>query len=520
MKLLFCFCVAILLFTTGAQSQNATGVVFDDKNSNGTRDDGEPGIADISVSNGREVVATDADGKWTLPHDDDTIFFVVKPSGWAVPVNEDQLPQFHYIHKPAGSPKDARYAGVEPTGPLPESIDFALRKSEEPKTFKAIFFGDPQPSNIDQVDYIAHDVIAELIGTDAKFGVTLGDIMFDRLELFDPSNANVATIGIPWYNVVGNHDINREATEDGDSDETFHRYFGPSYYSFDYGPVHFIVLDDVEWGDLKRNGHISYRGGLGEEQLAFVKNDLARVPEEKLVMLMMHIPLGAVEAGSRGELFRLIEKRPHTLSISGHTHWHAHQYLGEESDWRGEEPHHHIVNVTVSGSWWKGAKDEQGIPHATMRDGAPNGYSVITFDGVTHTLDFKAARQPADYQMSIFAPDEVKLATAAETQVYVNVFNGSEKSEVKMRVGAEGKWITLKKVLEKDPYYVAVRQREMQADPKAPALNEPIDSGHLWRAKLPAGLDLGSQLIRVEATDAYGRNWKAARMVRVVRVVE
>ena len=90
----------------------------------------------------------------------DTIFFVIKPSGWAVPVDEDQLPQFYHIHKPAGSPKGTHFAGVEPTGDLPESIDFALRKTEEPKTFRALFFGDPQPSSIDQVDYIAHDVIA------------------------------------------------------------------------------------------------------------------------------------------------------------------------------------------------------------------------------------------------------------------------------------------------------------------------------------------------------------------------
>lgn len=152
-----------------------------------------------------------------------------------------------------------------------------------------------------------------------------------------------------------------------------------------------------------------------------------------------------------------------------------------------------------------------------MRDGAPNGYSIITFDGVTHTLDFKAARQPADYQMSIFAPDEVKAATADQTQIYVNVFNGSEKSVVKMRVGGDDKWITLTKVAEKDPYYASVRQREMQADPEAAApLNEPVDSAHLWKTKLPGGLTPGSHLIRVEATDAYAREWRAARMIRVV----
>ena len=196
------------------------------------------------------------------------------------PVDKHQLPQFFYIHKPAGSPKTFRYKGVDPTGPLPGSINFALHETDEPAEFKAIFFGDPQPSSIEQVDYIKHDIIEELIGTDARFGVTLGDIMFDKLELFPQSNADIALIGIPWFNVIGNHDLNMDADRDSDSDETFHRFFGPSYYSFDYGPVHFIVLDDVDWA--KRNGKRGYHGGIDEEQMAFVKNDLALVPEKKL----------------------------------------------------------------------------------------------------------------------------------------------------------------------------------------------------------------------------------------------
>ena len=505
---------SITLSITAAadKSGTATGMVYHDLNRNSIHDENEPGLEGISVSNGREIVKTNARGQWQLPHDDDTIFFVIKPSGWMTPVNKHQLPQFFYIHKPAGSPKTFRYKGVDPTGPLPSSINFALHKTDEPTEFKAIFFGDPQPSNIEQVDYIKHDIIEELIGTDARFGVTLGDIMFDKLELFPQSNADIALIGIPWFNVIGNHDLNMDADKDSDSDETFHRLFGPSYYSFDYGPVHFIILDDVDWA--KRNGKRGYHGGIDEEQMAFVKNDLALVPEKKLVCLMMHIPLPKV--GNRRELYRLIEKRPHTLSISGHEHWHAHKYIGAEDDWRGDKPHHHIVNVTVSGTWWKGRKDEVGIPHTTMRDGAPNGYSIITFKDTEHVLEFKAARQPATYQMNVFAPDQVKTTDTGKAPVYVNVFNGSINSTVKMRLSKSDQWIMLKKVMETDPFYSATRQREIsgQLSPRS-HLSGPIKSDHLWKGNLPEGIAPGSHLIEINATDAYGKTHLGKRIIRV-----
>ncbi|MDA7888187.1 calcineurin-like phosphoesterase C-terminal domain-containing protein [Akkermansiaceae bacterium] len=501
------------LFLSSPLGFAATGTVFHDLNANGVRDAGEPGLPGVAVSNQKEIVRTNAEGRWELPHDEDTIFFVIKPQGWTTPLKEDKTPHFYYIHKPAGSPANLRYKGVAPTGPLPASIDFALTKQEEPDKFKAIFFGDPQPSDIEQVDHIAHDVIAELIGTDAKFGVTLGDIMFDKLDLFEASNANLALVGIPWYNVVGNHDLNMDSNTDEDSDETFHRYFGPNYYSFDYGPTHFIVLDDVSWG-IKANGKRSYTGGLDADQIAFVKNDLALVPENKLVMLMMHIPL--TDVGNRQELYRIIEKRPYTLSISGHTHWHAHHFIDEEDGWKGAKPHHHIINVTVSGSWWKGNKDETGIPHTLMRDGAPNGYSIITFDGNTHTLDFKAARQPADYQLNIHAPSSVKASELEKTFVYVNVFNGSKKSTVKMRIHQHSDWITMTKTLEADPHYVDTRNREIAADPESKRhLSGPINSDHLWKAPLPAKLHPGSHLIEIEATDAYGKVHTGKRIIRV-----
>ena len=78
----------------------ASGTVFNDANGNGQRDPDEKGLAGVGVSNGEAIVETDAAGRWQLPVTDDTILFVLKPSGWMTPLNEHKLPQFHYIHKP------------------------------------------------------------------------------------------------------------------------------------------------------------------------------------------------------------------------------------------------------------------------------------------------------------------------------------------------------------------------------------------------------------------------------------
>jgi hypothetical protein len=305
--------------------------------------------------------------------------------------------------------------------------------------------------------------------------------------------------------------LNFEADEDRLSDETFERVYGPAYYSFDYGKVHFLVLDNVEWS-RRDDGRRHYVGNLGKRQLAFVEQDLARVPEDRLVVLSMHIPLNITK--DRQNLFRLIEDRPYTISLSGHTHWQAHHFIDKHAGWKGKEPHHHIVNVTVSGSWWRGTKDHRGIPHATMRDGAPNGHSVLTFDGHNATFDFQAAGKPADYQLRVHAPEEVAQAELANTYVYVNVFAGSIKSKVRMRVGPKSKWIELRQTPEKDPWYVAMQQLESR-NKQVQAVNGATVSQHLWKGKLPAKLSSGQHLIEVVTTDMYGREFKGTRIIRV-----
>ncbi|MDQ3665879.1 MAG: calcineurin-like phosphoesterase family protein [Acidobacteriota bacterium] len=494
--------------------QFANGVVFHDRNNDGARDEGEQGLEGVRVSNGREVVKTDAQGRYRLPISNDTIIFVVKPRGWMTRIGKNNLPRFYYIHKPAGSPANFQYKGVAPTGALPASVDFPLSRREEPDQFRIILFGDTQPRDQQEIDYIAHDVIESLIGEQAAFGITLGDIMFDDLSLFESLNRTIARIDIPWYNTIGNHDINFDAPNNELADETFESVYGPSYYSFDYGPVHFIVMNDVEWSGSTPEGRGTYKGNLGARQLEFIRNNLTFVPKEHLIVLTMHIPL--VEVDDRQELFHLLAARPHTLSLSAHTHIQQHIFFTGKDGWTGQAPHHHVNHATVCGSWWTGAPDENGIPHTTMRDGAPNGYSFVNFDGNKYTVEFRAARRPASHQMNIFAPEVIAAEESARTEVLVNVFAGSERSKVEMRIRGSKTWIPLERTEQEDPYYVRLKMQETSSVPSpGRKLPKAAQSTHLWIGRLPRDVSKGTQLIEVRTTDMFGKTYTDQRIIRV-----
>lgn len=509
--------VATALFLSvlvGPSPALARGVVFEDVNRNGRRDANERGIPGVSVSNQDEFTVTNGRGEWSLSYSDDTIFYVQKPRGYMTPVDDRQLPKFYYIHKPAGSP-ELRYGGVKPTEPLPASIDFPLYKSNEPEKFKALFFGDTQSRNLRELKYLTDDLITKMEPEGALFGVTLGDILFDDLSFFDEHNQAIALIGIPWYNVLGNHDINFDAKHDHHSDETFERFYGPNYYSFDYGRAHFVVIDDVIWHhpDTQEDKRGRYTAGLGERQMAWLRRDLERTPDDKLVVLMMHIPLDSV--AEKKEILALLAKRPYSLSVSAHTHFQEHRFFTDKDGYTRPKPHHHVVNVTTCGSWWGGDPDQFGIPHSTMSDGAPRGYSVFSFDGNQYSIEFRAANRPASYQMNIYAPEVVRVDEIEQTDILVNVFGGSDLSTVELRIGDRGDWVPMTQSREKDPVYDAmVKKADALVAPyrKLPAA---MNSPHLWKVKMPATRQRGIVPIHVRTKDMFGQVYISTKAIRI-----
>src|SRR5690606_2516301 len=197
-----------LLLSLGTMAQSTVkGVVYQDLNKNGTKESREKGIANVAVTNGVAVVLTDAKGRYELPLGGDHIISVIKPSDYAVPVDGNNLPRFFYNHKPAGSPQ-LEYAGVKPSGKLPRSVDFGLFPREENEAFTALIFGDPQPYTLEEVDFFARGIVADLGDVShIPFGLSLGDLVGDDLDLFKPYIKALKDVGIPWYNLLGNHDL-------------------------------------------------------------------------------------------------------------------------------------------------------------------------------------------------------------------------------------------------------------------------------------------------------------------------
>ena len=493
---LLCLSIAVLPWAAVEAKEMAGGSVFIDKNRDGTRDTTERGLPNVRVSNGRAVTLTDAEGQYRLSVDDGTVLFVIKPRDYSVPVNKEQLPQFYYVHRPQGSPTDLKYAGVKPTGVLPAAIDFPLYERPEEDEFDVIVLGDPQPRTIEDVDSLAEDVVPELIESSAAFTTAVGDVVYDHLDLYKPLNQALATTGRPFFAVAGNHDVNEDVHNDTLSNETWKRVYGPPDYSFDWGAVHFIVLENVVY----RGEGKGYHGGFNSRQLEFVANDLALVSPKQLVVLLMHIPLRNTR--ERAKLFKLFENRPHTLSFAGHTHDLEHLFFDSTAGWPNETPHHHVVAGALCGMSWGTLTDELGVPTTITSCGSPNGYVVATFKGNSYSLRFKAPRRPSGEQIRIHAPRTIATAMASTTEVVANVFFGSRKSRTDMKVD-DGPWVVMQHTKRKDPYLLAKG-------------GHPTQVAHFWVAKLPEKVAVGTHVIRVRTVDMFGQRYEATRLLRVV----
>ncbi|WP_277453550.1 calcineurin-like phosphoesterase family protein [Janibacter sp. DB-40] len=520
------------------------GVVFDDRNRNSSQDRGERGIPGVQVSNGRQVVTTDAKGGYELPVDDNTNVFVTQPAGYEVPVDEHNIAQFSYAHLPEGSP-ELRYGGIEPTGPTPDAVNFPLARSTATKKSQqnCIMGGDIQTYNQTEVEYARAGAFTDLAQrTDyASCGALfLGDIVGDDLSLYPRTRELTSMINGPARLLPGNHDLDYDAADSEHRFDTYRSQFGPDYYSYDVGDLHIVALDSVQYRAGER-----YSGGLGEEQLEWLRQDVAQVPKDKTVVLAAHIPLLNFNDQTLTQHQVAEINQIHEI-VSGHEavafggHSHTTEFMREGDSTQGwaevmgveELPFDHITAGAISGDWYSGRITDQGIPTALQRDGARPG--VLTLESRPEALTdrftvtgeddsvqmavgvnspryrewFEANRDNGGSAPAFEDPTVVSAADLAETTyLTANVFAGSTGTEVTVAIdGGEAKGAQrtqsmtgeARKIgaLWSDP--VAVQEQLVHGGSVAES------SMHIWRSALPADLAAGEHTATVTSTDRDG----------------
>ena len=441
------------------------------------------GVAGVAVSDGLVVAASDREGRFELVSDGRRRHLAASvPRGYRLPTSATGTLR---LHRPLVA--DAR-------GEMAVRVDLERLTTDETR-HDVIAIADPQTQDAGEMALFHERTVPDVARTvrDAAapvaFGVTVGDIVSDTLSLFPEYERAVSRMGIPFAQVVGNHDLDFVPTGDGGSTATFERHFGPTHYSFDRGDVHYVVLDDVLWHG---SGYIGY---VDDEQLAWLAADLARVEAGRTVVAFVHIPLRSTRVERAGEtqwrtiwevqnreaIHRLLEPY-RAMVVAGHTHEMEHVFDGRL--------HGHVLG-TACGAWWTGP---------ICWDGTPNGYAVLEAHGEEVRWRYKGTGLAADDQMRVYArgadpsaPDEV-VATIWDWEPGWTVVwyeDGAPRGAMARRRGL-------------DPLSVALHAGA--AKPQRRGWIEPSPTAHqFYAAPSPAAREL-----RVEATDRFGRRYAAA----------
>lgn len=523
----------------GGEQQLAKGTVFVDRNGNGLRDRGERGVRGVSVSNGIDVVRTNGRGEYQIELAPESILFMSKPAKFDVRVDENNLPQMYYLHYPEGTPAvaDWQYDVIQPTGPLPDSIDFALSPSNVETRFNAMAFADPQARSEEDQDMVREDVVNELIGNpfNALFGIVAGDVVNDTLSLYERHNQMFAQIGIPMWNVPGNHDINFESPNDQYANQTFSKHFGPTYYSFDYGQVHVVALNNVQYKgkDQGRYDNTVYRGYIPEAQLEWLKNDLRYVSRDKLILIATHIPLVTHALDGQGnrydmgdnintvnldQLIEILKPFDRIYAIAGHdtsNSWKVE--INHTHGWHGTPWIAHTLAEVRGNGWTRGPRDERDVRAATMQDGNPNGYYVLRVDGTEVQPRFIPSGEKGNLEQRARIVLDPMLAGTRDadgnviainrgelqpgTKVVVNLFDGGERDRVELSLD-DKPLVPMQNVLRTDPF-MERQHAEFAGTPDA--FSTPAPSSHIWEYPLPDNLAPGLHKVVVVSEDEFGQ---------------
>lgn len=483
---------------------------------------GEP-LAGVVVSDGVRVVRTAADGTYVLPSDKELGYvFVSLPSGYTAPVDDCAIPRFFARTRlPAGEAEvhdfalvpvdDRRYAILAAT-----DHHLADRASDDVAQFTA-----DGGLLAELKDFVAASSVP-------VYSICMGDMSWDeywyrqRFALADFRRLYARCgFSCPVFHAIGNHDNDPYCTSDWEASEPFRREIGPTYYSFDLGELHYVVLDNIVYRNTGGGpgvvGRLDYDVRIDDRQLEWLRADLAAVADRTApLVVVMHAPLfewrcagGAVEwhyAFSREEdaarLVDLLSGFEEVHLLTGHTH--------KNNNFRRGNLFEHNVAAT-SGTWWWTGKINDDYSVDVCLDGSPGGYEVLEVDGRDIRWYYKGIGCSRDCQFRAYDMNEVlrneRIAasgdfTASGTErgiddaygaddVLVNIWGWQPDWQV--RVTEAGRELEGVRVVGKDPLHKIAYTR-------ATVPFQTPYNAHMWRYRASSA----TSALRIEVTDSFG----------------
>ncbi|HEY0898180.1 MAG TPA: calcineurin-like phosphoesterase family protein [Sphingobacteriaceae bacterium] len=417
-------------------------------------------LANVVVSDGFSLTTTNSKGKYELPFNRAAKFvFISLPSGYAFPAENSIAKHYHVLKDGVGE------------------YDFQLSPlTSDDSRHNFIVWADPQVKDENDVALMMSQSVPDVqklvqeLGPDALIhGLGVGDLVWDVHPLFKSYNQAVGAMGIPFFQVVGNHDMDYDKGGDDVSDDTFEAHYGPTYYSFNRGKAHYVVLDDVRYLGKKRE----YDGYISQQQLNWLKLDLEQVPKDHLIILSVHIPVHN-SVKNNADLYAILAPFKNVHIMSGHTHYNRNVIS------KGIYEHNH---GTVCGAWWTGN---------ICTDGTPNGYGVYEVEGTELKWFYKGTGQEKNYQLSVHVEELTN-----QQRMLANVWNYDPQWKVEW--WADDQYMgVLESVEGYDP--VAVNKFKGDKLPVKRSFAEPTRTNHLFMAHFNPGV----KKVKVVATDRFG----------------
>lgn len=378
------------------------------------------GIPGVVVSDGYEVAVTDEQGIYYLPSLKKIGFvFISIPGNYEV-VNTGKAPQF--------------FKRLNNSTSTIEQKDFSLMKTNN-QNHVVIPMADWHLANRNNdIDQFTSKVLPDVNATidhysanDTKvYVLTLGDMTWDAYWYDNKFGLNeyipyMNMLNCPVFNVIGNHDYDPYYANDWEAENKYREVLGPTYYSFNLGEVHYVVLDDVEYlnsgGAIGTVGDRNYNTNISPDQIAWLKKDLAAIADKSTpIVVAMHTPLyrrptldangnqvndQALANGST--LINCLKDFSSVHVLTGHTHV---NYSVEE-----ENLMEHNTAAICATWWWTGRNGYAG--NHICKDGSPGGYSIWQMKGKDLQWRYKGIGYQEEYQFRSYDLNKVHI-TAAE----------------------------------------------------------------------------------------------------------